>query len=165
MAIFLMKTALISFILMRWQNGCACSLQQILAYFQQMFEIITLLVLRSLQQVLPSFVVLKKGHIVSPSLSQNEVRLTSENSPFSLCFSALIFSNDDIIHITINPKNTRSKEGFFRCDQSLTIPKGENKVISKSTGLGFQVTGFSQRITCVYQSNAYHIPQLLSKSK
>lgn len=114
---------------------------------------------------MPSFVVFKKGHIVSPSLSQNEVRLTSENSPFSLCFSALIFSYDDIIHISINPKNTRSKEDFLRCDWSLTIPKRENKVINRSTGLGFQVKGFSQRITCVYQSHAYHIPQLLSKSK
>ena len=31
------------FVLMRWQNGSTCKVQEILAYFEEMFEIITII--------------------------------------------------------------------------------------------------------------------------
>ena len=46
------------FVLMRWQNGSICNVQEILAYFEEMFEIIiisrneiTVVVLPSLRKV------------------------------------------------------------------------------------------------------------------
>ena len=33
------------FVFMRWQNGSTCNVQEILAYFEEMFEIITVLLL------------------------------------------------------------------------------------------------------------------------
>ena len=44
------------FFLMRWQNGSTCNVQQILAYFEEMFEIITIIGNEITVVVLPSLV-------------------------------------------------------------------------------------------------------------
>ena len=44
------------FFLMRWQNGSTCNVQQILAYFEEMFEIITIIRNEITVVVLPSLV-------------------------------------------------------------------------------------------------------------
>ena len=67
--------------------------KEILAYFEEMVEIITIIGNVITVVVLPSLVH-QKGHIVPPFLEQNEVRLTSQSSRFSLCFPTLTFSFD-----------------------------------------------------------------------
>ena len=44
------------FFLMRWQNGSTCNVQQILAYFEEMFEIIIIIGNEITVVVLPSLV-------------------------------------------------------------------------------------------------------------
>ena len=43
-------------VLMRWQNGSTCNVQEILAYFEEMFEIITIIGNEITVVVLPSLV-------------------------------------------------------------------------------------------------------------
>ena len=44
------------FVLMQWQNGSNCNVQEILAYFEEMFEIITIIGNEITVVVLPSLV-------------------------------------------------------------------------------------------------------------
>ena len=81
------------FVFMRRQNGSTCNVQEILPYFEE--------------TVVPTF------------LEQNEVRLTSRSSPFSLCFPTFTFSFDDITitmtYTTLDAEihNFRREENFY----------------------------------------------------